>query len=102
MLSNPEEKVNALTKLADLIGKQTLVMWCIIMTFTTGYLFIKYDGAQDKRITENSAGYERLVEEIKGIKKVQKENAEKIDVTIPKLDTTIKDVRQTLKRLKNN
>lgn len=100
MLENPEEKVNALSKLADLIGKKTLVMWCILTTFTTGYLFLKLDGVQNRRITETAAGYERLVEEIKGIKKVQKENAEKIDSTIPRLDTTINDVKNTLKRLK--
>lgn len=101
MLENPEEKVNALTKLADLIGKKTLVMWCIATTFTSGYFFTKYDAVQDKRLNENAAGYERLVGEIKGIKEAQKQNAQKIDSTIPKLDTTIRDVRQTLKRLKD-
>ena len=96
-----EEKVNALTKLADLVGKKTLVMWCILTTFTTGYLFINNNELQNTRINEIKISNERLVEEIKGIKQVQKDNTDKIDSTIPKLDTTIDNVRQTLKKLKS-
>lgn len=101
MLENPIEKVNALVKLADVVGKKTLVMWCLFTTFTSGYFFVKYDRVQNKRINENSAGYERLVEEIKGIKKIQLDNTNEIKSTIPKLDTTITNVEETLKRLKN-
>lgn len=99
MIQNPIEKINALSKLADLIGKKTLVMWCIFTTFTSGYFFIKYDKVQDKRLSENSASYERLVGEIKGIKQVQKDNSAKIDSALPKLDTTIHNVEKTLNKI---
>jgi len=99
MIINPIEKVNALSKLADIVGKKTLVMWCIVATFTSGYFFLKYDSVQDKRISEISAGYERLFKEVKGIKEIQKSNAEMIDSITPRLDTTLNNVQQTLKRL---
>lgn len=99
MLTNPEEKVNALTRLADIIGKQPLVIWCIITTFSTGYLFTDNNKLQNTRIDEIKLSNERLVEEIKGIKKVQQDQVEKIDSTLPKLDTTIYNVKQTLNKL---
>lgn len=101
MLTNPEEKVNALTKLADLVGKQTLVMWCILTTFTTGYLFHNNNELQNTRINEIKTSNERLVEEVKGMRIIQEKNAEKINSTVPKLDTTISDVKETLEQLKN-
>lgn len=95
-----EEKVNALSKIADLVGKKTLVMWCILTTFTTGFLYIESRNERDKRITENSAAYERLVEEIKGIKHTTDENKKQIDSRIPRLDTAIENVNQTLLDIK--
>ena len=107
MLENVEEKVNALTKLADLIGKQTLVMWCIVTTVTTGYLYFKYDLSQEKRITENSAGYERLVKEMREVREEQKviktdakETKEQVNNTIPKLDTLINKTTETIENIK--
>lgn len=101
MIQNPVETVNALEKLADIIGKKTLVMWCIVTTFTTGYLFIDGRKTQETRISEIKISNEKLIEEIKGIRKITNENKLQIDSTIPKLDTTINNVNQTLINLKN-
>lgn len=91
--------VNILTKVADLIGKKTLVMWCILTTFTTGYLFLENNKLHSQRLDQMEQSYERLVDEIKGIKHLQNKNAIKIDSTSSKIDTTIENVKQTLKRL---
>lgn len=99
---NPTEAVNTLTKLADLVGKQTLVIWCIVTTFSTGYLYVAHDKSQESRIKENKASYEMVIEEIKGIKKTTAETKEKVDSTIPKLDSTIINVNQTMGELKRN
>lgn len=104
MLENVEEKVNALTKLADLIGKKTLVMWCIITTFTTGYLFI--DGRTTERqlnsarITEIKESNDKLVKEIKGIKEDAKQTKAKVDSTMPRLDTLIDKANNKLNKIK--
>lgn len=100
MINNVDEKVNALTKLANLVGKETLVMWAILTTFTTGYLFIDGRKTQETRITEIKQSNERLIEEVKGIKKTTHETKLQVDSTIPKLDTTINKVNQTLKSIK--
>jgi len=101
-IDNPEEKVNALTKLADLIGKKTLVMWCILTTFTTGYLFVDVRTITQDRINEIKESNERLVGEIKGIKIMTEQNKKSINSTIPKLDTTINNVNKTLENINNN
>lgn len=101
MIQNPVETVNALEKLADIIGKKTLVMWCIVTTFTTGYLFIDGRKTQETRISEIKISNEKLIEEIKGIRKITNEHKLQIESTIPKLDTTINNVNQTLINLKN-
>lgn len=97
---NVEEKVNALTRIADLIGKQTLVMWCIVTTFTTGYLYIDTNKLQESRINEIKQSNERLVEEIKGIKQLQKETKKQVDSAIPKLDYTLDNAEQLIKDMK--
>ena len=100
--SNPIEKVNALTKLADLIGKKTLVMWCILTTFTTGYLFVDVRTITQDRINEIKESNKILIEEIKGVKFTSEENKKSIESTIPRLDTAIKNVNKTLKNINNN
>lgn len=100
MINNVEEKVTALTKLADLVGKQTLVMWAIITTFTTGYLFIRNDKLQDKLYITQGQGYERLINRIDKVEAITNHNKNQIDSTIPKLDTTIYQVKEKLKNIK--
>lgn len=100
MIQNPVESVNALEKLANVIGKKTLVMWCIVTTFTTGYLFIDGRKTDEARLVEQKAAYERIVEEIKGMKKVQAENKKNIEETVPRIDTIINDAQETLNKLK--
>lgn len=101
MIENPVESVNALEKLADIVGKKTLVMWCIVTTFTTGYLFLDGRKTTESRITEQKEAYERIVEEIKGIKKTTEENKKSINLTNSKIDTTLIDAQETLNKLKN-
>lgn len=102
MIQNPVESVDALTKLADVIGKKTLVMWAILTTFTTGYLFIRNDKLQDKLLNTQEAGYERLINRIDKVEKTSNYNKEQIDSTLPKLDTTIFEVREKLKEIKRS
>lgn len=101
MIQNPVESANALEKLADIVGKKTLVMWCIVTTFTTGYLFLDGRKTIESRITEQKNAYERIVEEIKGIKKTTEENKKSINLTNSKIDTTLIDAQETLNKLKN-
>ena len=101
MIQNPVESVHALEKLADIVGKKTLVMWCIVTTFTTGYLFLDERKITESRITEQKEAYERIVEEIKGIKKITEENKKSINLTNSKIDTTLIDAQETLNKLKN-
>lgn len=101
MIQNPVESANALEKLADIVGKKTLVMWCIVTTFTTGYLFLDGRKTTESRITEQKDAYERIVEEIKGIKKTTEENKKSINLTNSKIDTTLIDAQETLNKLKN-
>lgn len=101
MIQNPVESANALDKLADIVGKKTLVMWCIVTTFTTGYLFLDGRKTTESRITEQKDAYERIVEEIKGIKKTTEENKKSINLTNSKIDTTLIDAQETLNKLKN-
>jgi len=99
MLENVEEKVTALTKLADLVGKQTLVMWCIVTTFTTGYLFI--DGRNTERelnkamISEIKASQDKLVEKME-------ETQNRVNNQLPRLDTLINNASQTIKDIKKD
>lgn len=102
MIENPVESVNALEKLADVIGKKTLVMWCIVTTFTTGYLFLQVSKTTESRITEQKAAYERIVDEIKGIRITTEENKKSINLTNSKIDTTLIDAQKTLDKLKKN
>lgn len=102
MLQSAEEKVNALTKLADLIGKKTLVMWSIVTTFTTGYLFIDGRKTQESRINEIKESNERLIKEIKEIKENAKEATIKIDETKQNVDTTIINIKKTLNKINDN
>lgn len=89
MITNPEESANALTKLADLVGKQTLVVFLMITIFTTGFLYLENREIQELRLKEMNKGHDKLIEEIKN----------KVDKTIPELDTTIYSVRKTLNEL---
>ena len=100
MIQNPVESANALEKLADIVGKKTLVMWCIVTTFTTGYLFLDGRKTTESRITEQKEAYERIVEEIKGIKETTEENKKSINLTNSKIDTTLLDAQETLNKLK--
>ena len=100
-MGNIEEGANALGKVANLIGKKTLVMWCIVTTFTTGYLYFKTNDLQDKRLTEMKEANDKLVAEIRNIKATTEETKLKVDSTIPKLDTTILNVKQTLDKINN-
>ena len=101
MIQNPVESANALDKLADIVGKKTLVMWCIVTTFTTGYLFLDERKTTESRITEQKDAYERIIEEIKGIKKTTEENKKSINLTNSKIDTALIDAQETLNKLKN-
>ena len=101
MIQNPVESANALEKLADIVGKKTLIMWCIVTTFTTGYLFLDGRKTTESRITEQKDAYERIVEEIKGIKKTTEENKKNINLTNSKIDTTLINTQETLNKLKN-
>lgn len=101
MIQNPVESANALEKLADIVGKKTLIMWCIVTTFTTGYLFLDGRKTTESRITEQKDAYERIVEEIKGIKKTTEENKKSINLTNSKIDTTLINTQETLNKLKN-
>ena len=101
MIQNPVESANALEKLADIVGKKTLVMWCIVTTFTTGYLFLQVSKTTESRITEQKAAYERIVEEVKGIRETTEKNTKSINLTNSKIDTTLIDAQETLNKLKN-
>lgn len=101
MIQNPKESVDALSKLADILGKKTVVLWAIVTTFTTGYLFLDGRKTQETRINEIKQSNERLIEEVKGIKQTAHQTKIQVDSAIPKLDTTISAVNNTLKQIKN-
>lgn len=91
-----EEKVGVLSKLADVVGKKTLAVWAIMTTLTTGYLFIENKTLHNKLLSVTGSGYERLIDEIKGIRHTTQETKSKVDSTIGKLDTTITNAKETL------
>lgn len=102
MLKNLNETATGLQKIAGLISKETLVMWCIFTTFTTGYLFIDGRQTQEIRITELKQSQDKLIDEIKGIKKMQEYTAGIIDSTTNKVDTTINNINKKLEKIKDN
>jgi hypothetical protein len=102
MLNNLNETATGLSKIANLISKETLVMWCIFTTFTTGYLFVDGRKTQEIRITELKESQVKLLEEVKGIKQVQQYQKDIIDSTASKVDTTINKINNRLQILKTN
>lgn len=104
MLENAEEKVNALTKLADLVGKKTLVMWCILTTFTTCYLF--YDGRTTERqlnairIQELKESQSTLIKKMENMERQNKETKVEFNRTKDKLDTLVDKASQKLEDMK--
>jgi len=98
MLEDLNGKADALSKIADLVGKKTVVMWAMLTTFTTGYLY--YDSKveerrlNDVRIEELKQSQKDLINTVQGMKHKQ-------DIYIPKLDTTLKNANKTLQKLNN-
>lgn len=104
MVENAEEKVNALTKLANLVGKQTLVMWCILTTFTTGYLFVDGKSTErqlnDLRIKELKEAQAKLIQEIKEVKEDQKNTKVQFNKFGKKIDTLVDKASEKLENMR--